>query len=175
MKLIKSLIAVDLDGTLLDDDGNISDYTVSIFKKCKAKGILVAFVTARTKESLKKYEDLLEPDIVIAECGLFVRIYNTIYREITTSDNDTIMLTKNIDKFYGIEKVTNHLHIPLSDVVAFGDDAIDRGMIKKCGIGVAVGNANEELKAVADYICGDNNHDGVARWIEENLLTRLYI
>jgi len=43
-------------------------------------------------------------------------------------------------------------------------------MIANCGIGVAVDNAIEEVKSVARYICGKNDSDGVAKWLEEYVL-----
>ena len=43
-------------------------------------------------------------------------------------------------------------------------------MLRDCGIGAAVANAIDEAKAVADYICDNNDNDGVAKWLEENVL-----
>lgn len=55
----------------------------------------------------------------------------------------------------------------LSEVVAFGDSVNDIEMLQTAGLGVAVGNAREELKAVADYITLSNDEDGVAIVIEK--------
>jgi hydroxymethylpyrimidine pyrophosphatase-like HAD family hydrolase len=57
-----------------------------------------------------------------------------------------------------------------SDIVCFGDDYNDIEMLKNCGVGVAVSNALNEVKAVADYVCGSNDEDGVAKWLEGNVL-----
>jgi len=54
--------------------------------------------------------------------------------------------------------------------VSFSDDYNDFDMIRECGIGVAVINALDEVKAVANYICDANENDGVAKWLEENVL-----
>jgi hydroxymethylpyrimidine pyrophosphatase-like HAD family hydrolase len=43
-------------------------------------------------------------------------------------------------------------------------------MIENCGIGVAMENGNERIKNKAKYICKNNNEDGIAKWIEENIL-----
>jgi hydroxymethylpyrimidine pyrophosphatase-like HAD family hydrolase len=43
-------------------------------------------------------------------------------------------------------------------------------MIRKSGIGVAMNNAIDEVKAVANYICDSNNNDGVANWLANYLL-----
>ena len=46
----------------------------------------------------------------------------------------------------------------------------DFEMLCGCGIGVAVAKAIDEAKAVADFICDDCDDDGVAKWLEENVL-----
>lgn len=66
---------------------------------------------------------------------------------------------KTLAERYGIE---------MSEIVAFGDDCNDIGMLRGCGIGTAVGNALPEVMAAADFICKDCNSDGVAEWINEN-------
>ena len=55
-------------------------------------------------------------------------------------------------------------------VVGFGDNLNDLPMFAACDIKIAVENANPEVKAAADYICDTNDNDGVAKWIEKNLL-----
>lgn len=64
------------------------------------------------------------------------------------------------------------LHIPLSEIVSFGDDRNDMEMLRICGTGVAVSNAVMDVKAVADDITLSNDADGVADWIDKNILLR---
>ena len=54
--------------------------------------------------------------------------------------------------------------------MAFGDGGNDMSIIKKAGIGVAMGNATNEIREIADVITDDNNHDGVAVAIEKYVL-----
>ena len=54
----------------------------------------------------------------------------------------------------------------MSDTLAFGDGLNDIAMIEAAGIGVAMGNAADEVKNAADYVPVDNNHDGVAEGIK---------
>ena len=51
-----------------------------------------------------------------------------------------------------------------------GDDFNDIGMLKLCGTGVAMKNAIPQVKEVADFETLSNNEDGVAKYIEENIL-----
>lgn len=56
--------------------------------------------------------------------------------------------------------------IATDDIVAFGDDFADIGMLKLCGVGVAMGNAIDEVKTIADCVIGDNDHDGIANYLQ---------
>ena len=47
---------------------------------------------------------------------------------------------------------------------------IHHAMLRACGTGIAMGNAIDEVKAVADYVCASNEEDGVAKWQEKYLL-----
>ena len=57
------------------------------------------------------------------------------------------------------------------NLMACGDGLNDRSMISYAGVGVAMQNAEDAVKAVADYVtAADNNHDGVAEAIEKFIL-----
>jgi hypothetical protein len=58
----------------------------------------------------------------------------------------------------------------LKDVIAFGDNYNDIEMLENVGCGVAVANARNEVKLIADYITLENTKDGVAHFIEERLV-----
>ena len=73
-------------------------------------------------------------------------------------------------KSAGVVALMNHWGIPLLYAAAFGDDLSDISMLQSVGWGIAVENALPEVKAAADIICGSNDSDGVAHWLEENLL-----
>ena len=77
---------------------------------------------------------------------------------------------KAATKEKAIEALCRHLNIISSKIAAFGDDFNDIGMLTLCGKGVAMENAITEVKQAADEVCASNEKDGVARWIEENLL-----
>ena len=57
-------------------------------------------------------------------------------------------------------------------VMAVGDSGNDLSMIEDAGLGVAMGNATQEILAAADAVTADNNHDGVALAIEKYALHR---
>ena len=57
----------------------------------------------------------------------------------------------------------------MKEVTVFGDQINDLEMLKMAGVGVAVDNANEELKEVADTIIGSNTKNSVVKYINEQL------
>ena len=68
---------------------------------------------------------------------------------------------RGVDKSMGIRKVMEHYGFTLSEAMAFGDGGNDIPMVRDAGVGVAMDNACEELKAVADYITLSVDDDGV--------------
>lgn len=64
-----------------------------------------------------------------------------------------------------------HLGIPASRVCALGDNGNDAEMLSWAGIGVAMGNAIPAAKEAADHITADNDHEGVAEFLETYILS----
>lgn len=79
---------------------------------------------------------------------------------------------KTATKERAILEISAILGISTEDMTAFGDDYADIGMLKLCGRGVAMGNAIEEVKEEADIVIGSNDDDGIARYLEESLLSK---
>ncbi|MFC2073280.1 HAD-IIB family hydrolase [Campylobacterota bacterium] len=71
------------------------------------------------------------------------------------------------DKAHALQKVMDYLKRDPVDVTVFGDSINDIGMFKLAGTSVAVSNALDEVKAVADIILPhSNDEDGVAKYLE---------
>jgi Cof subfamily protein (haloacid dehalogenase superfamily) len=68
---------------------------------------------------------------------------------------------KGQSKKVGIDIFCKHFGIDLSETMAFGDGGNDIEMLRHVQIGVAMGNANPEVKAIADYITDDVDSDGI--------------
>ena len=70
------------------------------------------------------------------------------------------------DKAHALEKVMDYLERDISEVTVFGDSINDIGMFKLSGTSVAVSNALDEVKAVADVVLPhSNDEDGVAKYL----------
>ncbi len=62
----------------------------------------------------------------------------------------------------GIDVIIRHFGIRLEDTMAFGDGGNDIGMLRHAAVGIAMGQAREEVKAAADYVTLPVGEDGVA-------------
>ena len=65
------------------------------------------------------------------------------------------------DKGTGLTYVADHLNISTDDCYAFGDSNNDISMFKAAGHGIAMGNACDELKEIAEYVTDSVNDDGI--------------
>jgi Cof subfamily protein (haloacid dehalogenase superfamily) len=73
------------------------------------------------------------------------------------------------DKAHAMQKVMDYLERDMADVTVFGDSVNDIGMFKLAGTSVAVANALDEVKAVADVILPhSNDEDAVAKYLKGN-------
>ena len=79
------------------------------------------------------------------------------------------IMSKNATKWKGAELVLKTEGIDAAQAVYFGDDNDDVDCIRNCGLGIAMGNAIDRVKEVADIIAPSNEEDGVAAVIEERL------
>ena len=259
-------IVTDMDGTLLNPQRVISDYTLEVLNECRHKGIRVIPASGRTRASMKPHvqrldtgmpyiggngSEIVGPDhqlihqlsldiplarelcAYLTDAGFHVQIYGdeAFYyaRECEASERykrssglpgvavgdltafldfrtpkilaigDPSLVEKTlplVSKAYeGRATVTvsevNFLEVEplgatkgealrrLADMrgdimpqrtVAFGDSLNDLSLLQFTPYSVAMGNAREELKAQAAYVCGPNSQDGLARFLQEYVL-----
>jgi len=240
------LLALDLDGTLLNDRGEISPANAEWVRRAQEAGITVMvstgrgfhtalpyalqigedspMVTANGGEIWRRPHDLLRrvplPSETVAELyrlaarheevwfwayaaqGLFNRNnwtedvhacewlkfgYYTEDRgildrireelvswgglEITNSHpNNLEVNAAGVSKAAAIEEVCRLIGCSLAEAAAIGDSLNDISAIRACGLGIAMKNAQDEVKAAADAVTDSNNEDGVARAIREFIL-----
>ncbi|MGN0243305.1 MAG: Cof-type HAD-IIB family hydrolase [Lachnospiraceae bacterium] len=75
-----------------------------------------------------------------------------------------------VDKAASLERLLAHMNLSREEMIAVGDGFNDLTMIEYAGLGVAMANAQEEVKEKADYITGSNDEDGVAQVVERFIL-----
>lgn len=77
---------------------------------------------------------------------------------------------KTATKENGVTFLSEYLNISTEEMISFGDDFSDIGMLKTTGTGVAMGNAIEEVKKIATAHTLTCDEDGVADYLEKNIL-----
>ncbi len=73
---------------------------------------------------------------------------------------------RGVDKSLGVRKVMEYYGLSLDEAMAFGDGGNDVPMVRDAALGVAMGNACDELKQVADYVTLSVDEDGIAVALE---------
>lgn len=73
-------------------------------------------------------------------------------------------------KGHALQFMAEHLGCTMDQTIAIGDAWNDREMVQAAGLGVAMGNAVESLKELADYVTLSNNEEGVRHVIEKFVL-----
>ena len=74
-----------------------------------------------------------------------------------------------VDKGKALTMAMEKLGIKPEECIAFGDAENDISMLKFAGIGVAMGNAQQAVKDIADEITDDNEHDGIAKSLYKHI------
>lgn len=239
------LLALDMDGTLLDEDSRISAETLHWIGRAKEAGIVICLSTGRgignirpfaaelqvqgpivavngsevwaTPDRLHERHTLPVDDVmalreVALKHGSWYWAYSVegIYNrdgwiehplstdwlkfgyyeenerilaairaeveamnrfEITNSHPCNLELNPpGVSKATGLEQVCKLLGITMDEVVAMGDSLNDAAMIQAAGLGVAMGNAQDAVKEIADLVTLSNAEHGVAHFIKDHLL-----
>ena len=86
------------------------------------------------------------------------------------SINNCEVSPRGVDKGVGLEMLCRAAGISTQEAIAVGDSGNDMAMLRAAGLAVAMENATEEVRALADVIVADCDRDGVAEAIEKFLL-----
>lgn len=245
-------IITDLDRTLLHTDKSVSEYTCTVLRDCRERGIFLMAATARPERAITEYQERIGFDMVttlngarivlpgkVVENGIAPRsaeailkkviaipdvtlsletgegifsnvsipewnavvfegfpalpTESTIYKILLSREGGTLwqevdkaltpdaywtaaegkliqIMSTEATKWNGVRTMLRAVGIDSQEAVYFGDDNDDIESIENCGLGVAVSNAIEKVINAADCVTESNERDGVARYIERNLL-----
>ncbi|MDR0836310.1 MAG: Cof-type HAD-IIB family hydrolase [Tannerella sp.] len=77
------------------------------------------------------------------------------------------IIVKGVDKSVGIQKMSDYFGFSREEIMAIGDGGNDISMIKYAGVGVAMGNAEEDVKQIADYVTASVDENGVGQALKQ--------
>ena len=119
------------------------------------------------------FESLIDGKVYQMMMGCYKEEYADILRDVDGA-RITAWWTRAADitpakgnKGVGVEKVLEFYHLTKENAIAFGDGTNDIEMLEAVGTGVAMGNATDDVKAVADAICGYVAEDGIYYYCKE--------
>jgi len=132
-----------------------------------------------TENGLRKVDD---SDSRLSEIAMYRTIDESVIKNILNESKEdfgvevydtqfAIHITdKNINKGSSLSIVAKKHGFDLDEILAIGDSENDIEFLSVCGFKVAVANADESLKEIADYVCKNKYGDGVKEAIEEFIL-----
>ncbi len=119
-----------------------------------------------SQKSLKMCVEIFDPDAAtelaekLSDCDCVKFVDGEWYK----------FTKKNATKEKAILKLCEACKISPDNIIAFGDDLVDIGMLQLCGKGIAMGNALDEVKNIADVVIGSNDEEGIAEYLNETFL-----
>lgn len=120
------------------------------------------------------FDELLHEEIYQVMMGCYPSEYSSVMKDIHHAkiaawwDRAVDIIPANGGKGVAIKKLLEHYCLDPSEAIAFGDGNNDIEMLQAVGTGVAMENASEQLKAVADKVCGHVAQDGIYHYCLEH-------
>lgn len=172
-EIVEAFESMDIGVVLVTYEDYIS-YNCNINNEMKKDADMVFKKLKEFNKENIKLEDLKLFKIMLSdEYDKISAIYNKIPQHI--KDNYYVVKTmpylieimpKNVNKGYGLLKLTQHLNLKNTEVMAIGDELNDIEMFEFAGLKVAMKNANDIIKSKADFITLSNDENGVSHAIE---------
>ncbi|MEG0614361.1 MAG: Cof-type HAD-IIB family hydrolase [Oscillospiraceae bacterium] len=125
--------------------------------------------------SIVDYVDFDVPKCIMLGDGEYLasiedKVFAEIGDDLNAIRSEPIFLeivSNGIDKAFGLAEILRNINAEKDQLIAFGDGFNDRTMIEFAGVGVAMGNAQDVVKKVADFVTLSNQEDGIAFAIEK--------
>jgi Cof subfamily protein (haloacid dehalogenase superfamily) len=126
-------------------------------------------VLIREKENIVKCEIIYRDSTLIA--GLKHELQHMPQLEIVDSSKYNIEITRQgVSKGKAVAVLAAHYGLQQEEIITIGDSENDVSMIEYAGLGIAMGNAPDQVKRKAGYVTGTNDEDGVAQAISKFIL-----
>lgn len=178
------VLVLDLDGTLTNSQKKITQATkqriISAFPADQYM-ILESKVCGMNVKQVENFVDYI--DFEVNKCLLSVNpdLADEYVKILSAEYGDTVSIYRseafyieimpmNVDKATSLDKMLPIIGGTRENTICCGDSFNDISMVRYAGIGVAMGNAQQRLKDVADYITDTNDNDGLVRVIDKFIL-----
>lgn len=161
---------------------NENDYCYDIFNKRTPIGRIKSYMGGvRYIKNFMQLKAIASPIYQIVIAGK-TDVISEIKHSIQQGDCSNIDIREHLwdrylfisrkggNKASGVKRLCNYFHVSMSETITIGDDRNDIDMLEEAGLGIAMGNAQEDIKKVADYVTASNEQNGVALALEKFFL-----
>ena len=144
--------------SLLDGSGEAKTGAAKVFRDVFRQ--IERMDTIKRVNKLMYLESPVSYEQVAADLKKYRVLTNSVGKDTDTSGEISEL---GITKATGMHLIQEKLRLDRMDILAVGDGSNDMEMIDYAGIGVAMGNASDQLKEAADYVTADIHEDGIYR------------
>lgn len=113
-----------------------------------------------------------DPDKIDKPAQKLMKKFGDVTEQVKSSRFYYEVMPKGLSKGASIIEACKIFGIDIKDTIVFGDEMNDISMFEVAGTGVAMGNAVESIKNIADYVTKSNNEDGIAYYLENFVLNK---
>jgi Cof subfamily protein (haloacid dehalogenase superfamily) len=162
---------------LTESLGRLHPYQAEYLEDHAAHCRFVADLAAATRDdvimlSLMADEATLGPLSERAQAALGARVKTHLIVNKNYRGHILELFSPLSGKWAALARVARGLGVPPEEIAAIGDDRNDAELLRGAGLGIAMGNAVDEVKAAADLVVRGNDADGVVEAIERVLRGR---
>lgn len=151
-------------------DNKVNDYTYIERDIIKTDMVVVDDFVAAVRFDINKILLAGEPDEIDHYCQVLSKRYDGLLDVYKSAPYFLEIMPFGVTKGSMMPLLLQRLAVKREELMAFGDNYNDMTMIGYAGFGVAMGNGENDVKRIADYICESNDDDGVAKTLEKFVL-----
>lgn len=153
--------------------GNMNDYSYVEQETLGMEMIIADDFSAAIPEKINKLLLSGEPTEIDEYCEFLSKRYDGLLDVYKSAPYFLEIMPFGVTKGSMLPMLLKKLELTNEELIAFGDNYNDITMIGYAGLGVAMGNAEEDVKKIANYVCESNDDDGVAKTLEKFVLNNM--
>lgn len=158
------------DNKNIISDNKVNDYTYVERDIIKTDMIVVDDFISAVKFDINKILLAGEPDEIDKYEDILSKRYDGLLDIYKSAPYFLEIMPFGVTKGSMLHMLLQKLGVKREELVAFGDNYNDLTMIGYAGFGVAMGNSEEDVKKIADYVCESNDDDGIAKTFAKYIL-----
>ena len=158
------------DDRRIISDNKVNDYTYVERDVIKAEMVVVDDFISSVRFDINKILLAGEPDELDKYQKILADRYDGLLDVYKSAPYFLEIMPFGVTKGSMLPLLLDKLKIKREELAAFGDNYNDMTMIGYAGFGVAMGNAETDVKKIADYICESNDNDGIANTLDKFIL-----